>query len=735
GGGGGASASGGPFAGDGGTTGDQGNGAGGGGGLGGVLFNHFGAATLVNSTLTGNTAAGGDGGGSAASNHRGGGGGAGLGGAVFNLDGTVTVESSTLAGNTVVGGAGGGVSGQDSQGAGGAIFHHFQDDGVGNSIVGTTADATTLTLEDSILADSTADPADPPDPNTFGATNDCLKTATTTVTLQGANLIQSNADDPNACGTATLSDDPQLSPLADNGGPTETMAIGTASPAFDAAGACPPPATDQRGVARPQGAACDLGAFELAEASLDRDFGDAPDPFDGTLGAYPTLAANDGARHVLSAGLFLGECADAEPDGQPTGTADGDDLNTGSPVVGTCAVLGDDEDGVVFTSGLVQGGPATLEVTASPAGLLDAWIDWNADGDWDDAGEQVFTSESLAAGANSLGFTVPAGATPGTTFARFRLSSAGGLAPTGFAADGEVEDYQVTVEPAIQISIDDVSGLEGDAGTTPFAFTVSVSSTSIEVQVTAQTADGSATAGEDYIAVPATVLTFPQGGPLTQTVTVQVIGDTTVEPDETFTVELSSPSPGAVITDGTGLGTIEDDDAFKADVVGTKEVTGGDLARGGTVIYTVVLTNLGPGLQQDNPEDEFVDVLPPELLLVSASADSGVTTADPGTNTVTWNGEIPAGAMVTILIEAAISEEVPLGTAIANQGTIFYDADGFATNEATRSTDDPSTPEPEDPTVFLVGAASLLEIPTLTEWALWLLALTLAGLGVGRLRG
>ncbi|MGO9957102.1 MAG: choice-of-anchor Q domain-containing protein [Solirubrobacteraceae bacterium] len=60
--------------------------------------------------------------------------------------------------------------------------------------------------------------------------------------------------------------DPMLGPLADNGGPTQTMALGAGSAAIDqvpATGAgCP--ATDQRGVSRPQGAACDIGAFEAA---------------------------------------------------------------------------------------------------------------------------------------------------------------------------------------------------------------------------------------------------------------------------------------------------------------------------------------------------------------------------------------------------------------------------------------------------------------------------------------
>lgn len=50
--------------------------------------------------------------------------------------------------------------------------------------------------------------------------------------------------------------------LADNGGPTQTHALVSGSPAADAAGNCPPPDSDQRGVSRPQGGGCDIGAFE-----------------------------------------------------------------------------------------------------------------------------------------------------------------------------------------------------------------------------------------------------------------------------------------------------------------------------------------------------------------------------------------------------------------------------------------------------------------------------------------
>ncbi|MBI1371568.1 MAG: LEPR-XLL domain-containing protein [Phycisphaera sp.] len=76
---------------------------------------------------------------------------------------------------------------------------------------------------------------------------------------------------------------------------------------------------------------------------------------------------------------------------------------------------------------------------------LDAWIDFNGDGSWGGPGEQVFDSVDLANGDNVLTFDVPSWAKAGTTYARFRLSSAGDLAPKGAAADGEVEDYAVTI--------------------------------------------------------------------------------------------------------------------------------------------------------------------------------------------------------------------------------------------------------------------------------------------------
>jgi hypothetical protein len=59
--------------------------------------------------------------------------------------------------------------------------------------------------------------------------------------------------------------DPLLGPLADNGGPNQTMALQTGSPAIDAGNTVSCPGTDQRGISRLQGSACDIGAFEVVQ--------------------------------------------------------------------------------------------------------------------------------------------------------------------------------------------------------------------------------------------------------------------------------------------------------------------------------------------------------------------------------------------------------------------------------------------------------------------------------------
>ena len=154
------------------------------------------------------------------------------------------------------------------------------------------------------------------------------------------------------------------------------------------------------------------------------DYGDAPSTYDTT--------GLNAASHQINPSMYLGASVDAEPTGQPSSGANGDDISNR-----------DDEDGVSFSRSLSRNGVVTLTVNASTAGRLDAFVDFNRDGDFNDSGEKVVSSSVLAAGLNSLNFVVPGSVVLGTSYARFRFSTAGGLGPNGPSADGEVEDYAV----------------------------------------------------------------------------------------------------------------------------------------------------------------------------------------------------------------------------------------------------------------------------------------------------
>ena len=172
----------------------------------------------------------------------------------------------------------------------------------------------------------------------------------------------------------------------------------------------------------------DMGAYEATD--LGYDFGDAPDP------TYPTLLASDGARHY-PVGPTLGALRDVDQDGLPTPNADSDDVDGDA-----------DEDGLISLAELAPGLlDVQLEVQASAASFLNAWIDFNANGVWE-ASEHIAVESPLVAGANQILFDVPLSAQPSATYVRLRLTSyntGGTLLPTGLANDGEVEDHLVYI--------------------------------------------------------------------------------------------------------------------------------------------------------------------------------------------------------------------------------------------------------------------------------------------------
>ncbi len=234
-----------------------------GGALGGGLLDYGGSTyTIRGTTFTGNTATGS--GASPASTDVRGGAIAEAGGASF------TIVNSTFTGNTVTNTDVGAADGAAIHGEGGIGAEWMLNNvtiagntvtGQGGEGAGIAIETGTLTIRNSIVAGNAAN-----------ANADCVFAGTnfSSVVSQGHNVIGTT----DGCAfTATTGDqvgaDPKLGPLNDNGGPTETMALLAGSAALDTgdpgvpgSGGTACEATDQRGASRPEGTACDIGAFE-----------------------------------------------------------------------------------------------------------------------------------------------------------------------------------------------------------------------------------------------------------------------------------------------------------------------------------------------------------------------------------------------------------------------------------------------------------------------------------------
>jgi CSLREA domain-containing protein len=361
------------------------------------------------------------------------------GGGVSISNGVVTITNSTISGNSAD--YGGGIYAPGiAMITNSTITENFANEGGGIGFRVGEAEQT-LFLRNAIVAGNVAtrrgsDISLPDELSTFWSVVRSLVGDNA-----GTKLVESPVGNIVGSSTGAGLIDPLLGPLQYNGGSTKTHALLPGSPAIDAGDNAIPADVgdfDQRGTpftrivdAGSGRATVDMGAFEFSQ-----DFGDLPDP------TFPTLLANNGARHTLGA-LLLGTNIDAEPEGQPDaeagqGGSGGDDNNSTN-----------DDDGVRAVSSFVAtAGHATqfnFSVLASGAAKLDAWLDFNHNGAWNEANEQIFASTDVVAGTNILSFTVPGGAIPGDIGARFRLSSSGGLAPTGSAPDGEVEDYVITL--------------------------------------------------------------------------------------------------------------------------------------------------------------------------------------------------------------------------------------------------------------------------------------------------
>jgi hypothetical protein len=188
----------------------------------------------------------------------------------------------------------------------------------------------------------------------------------------------------------------------------------------------------------------------------------------------------------------------------------------------------------------------------------------------------------------------------------------------------------------VTLAINDVSVTEGNAGPVNAAFTVTLSqASSLPVAVNFATANGTATAGSDYVATSGVLIFNP--GETSKQITVTVNGDTTSEPDETFFVNLTNPI-NATIVDGQGIGTIVNDDigAVPTSVVAAVLPASRSVQVGTPATAFATIINTGQAIAANCSI----------ALLSNVPASLAYQTTDPNTNQVTGSPNTPASIAV-----------------------------------------------------------------------------------------
>ena len=366
------------------------------------------------------------------------------------------------------------------------------------------------------------------------------------------------------------------------------------------------------------------------------------------------------ASHTLS-GIRLGASVDADASLLNSADASGDDVNNT-----------DDENGVTLVPLLPVGETTLVPVSIQGgAGYLNAWFDWNGDGDFADAGEQMATNQAVGVGTFTLSVPVPATAIIGPTFARFRVCTNNTAldncsSPRGTVQSGEVEDYQFTVLRKLILR----KTSQGAAGG-PFSFTLTN---------TAQTTGS--------------VTTATAGSPTTvdgDTASTATLAYTIVSPTSAVTITESALPAGFALSNATcvnGSGATVGSRSgttytltgaeIAASTAFTCTFTNGRLSRltvaktaiggGGSFPFTVSggLTPATFGLNPNPPgtptvTQVFNDVTPGTPIVITENPPS-----TPNWTLAAINCTDASGAPTGSTVSTSITNSAPMGTATVN---------------------------------------------------------------------
>ncbi len=371
---------------------------------------------------------------------------------------------------------------------------------------------------------------------------------------------------------------------------------------------------------------------------------------DGTIEADETVILTVAA----GTGYTVGAPASA------TGTILNDDVPSVSIAVAPASVLEDGAPNLIYTVTLNQAALTPTSVNFTVGGTATSGTDYAA-----------VTSPLVIPAGNTTG-TITVNPTADVTIEADETVILTLAAGTGYTVGVPASATGTILNDDLpNLTINDVTVSEGNAGTANFTFTVSLSAPAGPGGVTFDiaTANGTATAGVDYVANTLTGQTIPAGSS-TYTFTVQVNGDTLNEPSETFFVNVTNVT-GAVVVDGQGLGTITNDDPLPSLSINNATVIEGNA---GTVnaTFTVTLSTASGQIVTVNYATADGTATAPS----DYTSTSGTLTFTPGqtskTVNVAVNGDTVPEANETFTVALSAASNATIATATGT-GTITND--------------------------------------------------------------
>ncbi|MCB0096074.1 MAG: cadherin domain-containing protein, partial [Caldilineaceae bacterium] len=585
-----------------------------------------------------------------------------------------------------------------------------------------------------------------------------------TFTAQGGNLYSDTS-----CGAANSADlvgvDPQLGPLADNGGPllpdghaTRTHTLLLASPARDFVNC--ELTTDQRGAPRPSPftTLCDSGAVELQNVRVDLGVEKTVTPATAQPGqpvTYTITVRNLGdiANRVVLTDAVLAEIIVSSVKSSginfvQTGTAPyswrvdqvgqaavgsiliagivDPQISTGATVLNTATVLASGDYVPANNSAVApltiapphihfdrdaysvneDAGAVVLGVALDVVNPYhDVTIHYIINGGTATAADYTGSSGSvtIAAGTRTATITVPI-----TVDAVVELDEKFTVALNG--PQGAVLDAPTTAtvtivnDDAAALSINDVTQLEGDSGFTDFIFTVTLDrAVDTGLTLMAATSNGTASSGGDYSAVDV-LLGFAGTAGETQTVYVPVSGDHIGELDETFNVTLralASSGRAVSLVDAVGVGTILNDDG-PGIIVQPTTLTVSEPNTTADFVLTLTSQPTANVVVSLSASDQSECTVPPSAILNTGNWRTGV----PVTVQAVDDDDVDGDQLCTIQLMAASGDPTYNGILIESVAVIVRDDDTPPDNQPPVIADQRFTIDENSPLGTTVGVVA-----------------------------